>query len=892
MKQKEVFVPVTALEKCIHAGDLEGTIGCLRSVDAARRSGLAASMRIIARAATEANWDAKLACWWGGAVSSEQQAAAQAAIFFCGTRADRARNWVFNDALYPYLDLLPPAELKSLAADLIEVRPVYFQVVQRLVAQGLSMRPDSDSYIVGLIGVPRFSRNGGSALLACIDADPDLVDGPLLRIFEVEGSTEFNMSAIEKYNHAHDNTWTYALLALVDSGRLSRAQLLDKTLGTLERDWPQFRAGWFSRFYDRLAPVPHEMAPFAQRYLGLCHSRIAPTVTLALAALTGLLKSGDISPTQLCHALAPVMSSAVKGQVDTGLKLLDQVVGLEAGLAPVAAALALRGFAHASAELHKKIIGRLTSWGVPDSLREELAAVLPHVAAVHQCALARLIGAHAPLAAVSFSPPVVPAGLMAPLDQSRRLAPIDDVGELLQTIAYVFENEQDTDQFERAVDALVRMAHTLPAEGERFSPVLKRAVKILDTERDLARALALILGAVFDGGCHGANERLTASGELYRRVHDLSLFLVQGAGLPALSSPTHRRGFIDPAQLLERIASHERANAQSTLDEQARALLRLAPGCVPELLARARSLEQTGLVQAFRYALGDDIVPGAERALFTAAARIRCPGADDPRLADAYGNVGPDGAHAARYAWRVEQRNAHHYLECQVEPGFATADTSFIAIARHARPSQRESYWGRRADVLGYAASVVPSDLEAFFAQGLLEIGNNLDWWEAQWQDKTFLTILLDCSTPVGPIAVKMLAYALGGKEPGQTATAIDAFVAATVEQRALPSHVGAEIALVLTSGGGKGARYQKSLASAARAHQAMPAAVCKVIETLVDSFVAAASKDVAPLLELLLELSLAHGFDLPRAARDNVALLKLSGRGKAVQKEILERFP
>lgn len=892
MNNSEIFVATSPLETCIRAGDLAGTIALLRDLDRAQRASQASSLRKLAKRVKAANWDPKLSLWWGGRSSQEQTAAAQAAIFFCGNNTDRAENWAYHDQLYPFLDLLAPDELKLLASDLIQVQPVYFSVVQRLVNDGLSVRPDSDSYIIGLISLPQFNRGSRSAVLACVEADPGLLDGPLLRIFDVEGDGDSNMAAIEKYTFAEQDTWSFALLELVARGQLSRTVLLDKTLGTLERDWPQFRAGWFSRFHDRLAPTAEEMAPFAARYLGLCHSRIAPTVTLALAAAAVLLKSGVVHPAQLCEALAPVMSSGVKGQVEGALKLLDQAVSISRDLAPDASSLALRGFAHAAPDLHKKIIARLSMWGIPESAREELETMLPHVAAVHRDALAKLMGVAAPQVAAAPETDAVPAGVVAPLDPSRRLARIDDAGELLQALAYVFENGIDTDQFERALEALVRMAPALPDQRAQFSPVIKRATKVLNTDKDVARALAWLVLAVFDDVRCSANAKPTAAGELYRRVSDLSSLAALRTGLMPLSSPTHMRGFIDPAELVERIGLHQQAKVQSSVDEQVRALLRLAPGCGGEALTAARSLNQTPLVQALRYALGDDIAPGTERALFIAAARIRHPGADDVRLLDAYGCCGPDAARAARYSWQIAVRYDHPRLEYALEPALADAEPSFGAAIRHACSSSYEGFWGQREDVLWYAASMLPSSLDAYFANGLLQIGNNLDWWEAQWQNRAYLALLIDRATPVGPIGVKLLACALGGKEPGQTAMAIDAFVVVVLEQRTQPALVAQEIRAILPSGLGKCSRYAKSLASAARAHPAMPAVVCDVLGTVLDSGEGAPPKDAGALLELLLELTLANGLVLPVATRDMVARLKLSGKGKAAQKDLLIRFP
>ncbi|MBK7006803.1 MAG: hypothetical protein IPH37_18085 [Burkholderiales bacterium] len=65
--------------------------------------------------------------------------------------------------------------------------------------------------------------------------------------------------------------------------------------------------------------------------------------------------------------------------------------------------------------------------------------------------------------------------------------------------------------------------------------------------------------------------------------------------------------------------------------------------------------------------------------------------------------------------------------------------------------------------------------MEPFFAEGAHALGNNLNWWEANWQNRAYLDVLIEPTTPMTPMALLLLAVALAGKEPGQTALAVDA---------------------------------------------------------------------------------------------------------------------
>ncbi len=135
------------------------------------------------------------------------------------------------------------------------------------------------------------------------------------------------------------------------------------------------------------------------------------------------------------------------------------------------------------------------------------------------------------------------------------------------------------------------------------------------------------------------------------------------------------------------------------------------------------------------------------------------------------------------------------------------------------------------------------------------------------------------------------MALALAGKEPGQCALAVDAFVMSVLEQRTWVLDVAAEIRWVLLSKIGMASRYAKSLAKAARAHPSMPAQVILALCEILDIGAAAPPKDTGALLELLLELSVGSGAELPSGARDKIGRLTMTGKGKAAQKELLARF-
>lgn len=771
--------------------------------------------------------------------SRTQVEAAALAVMACGTAQDVVDAWTDAGELIALARHCELRCLDGLAEAYLARSPATIGTVQELVVAGLVPRPDSEAYITGLIALPRTLYFGQDKLSmkACLEADPALIP-LLLRLFEVEGTGEHNLAAVDKYARREDLQWDRIFLMLSREGYFSRDQLLDKTLDTLARDWPQFRAGWFSRFHGVLAPTVDEMAPHAPRYLGLCQSRIAPTVTFALGALKTLLAAGKIEGSALLAALQPVFYASVKAQVDAALKLADAVVKRDGALAHAASAVAMHGLQHEAADLQKKIIERLRAWGLDAAMREALAAQLDGVAGVNRPALAALVGepvATKRAAASSADMPVVPLGTgpLDPLDASRVLVPIDDVAELVERTAFVLENPAATDELERVLEALVRMA-PLPADQRAaFAPVLKRARK-LRSDAAVARHLARLLVFVASGERMPRpptndylirRDKVAGDGLLSLRIDDLIEQAAAGWGLAPLSAATHAGGFIDPAVFELRMTAWRTrvvgtALSPVLLGEEARARLRLWPAA------------ERGQPLTYAWSL---------------------------RVSQ----------------WEVQGKAyTHHHFE------LTGVDTDGLG---------RSPDWAD-ASVL-YRASIQPGRLEAFFADGCNAIGNNLDWWEAQWHNRAYIDLLLAPTTPITaeqPMAVLLLALALAGKEPGQTALAVDALVHAHLDGRLDAPALATQLRTLLATPLVMAKRYARSLQGAVRADARLAPVVCGLLCEMIMANVESPPRDLAVLLELLLELSLTQAQPLPAGTRAALMAMPLGGKGKAALKALL----
>ncbi len=730
--------------------------------------------------------------------------------------------------------------------------------LQRAVVAGLIPRPDTDEYLDSLFFGDL--RQESNLVLQHVDADPGLAS-VLLRLFEREGASDTSFAAVEKYCHDPALHWSTAFLTLCERGVYTRDQLLDKTLGALACDWPQFKSGWFSRFHASLAPSAAEMAPYADRYLALCHSRIAPTVTLAVQAVAELYQAGVVSQQSLQDALQPVLNSATKAHVLAALDLLDQIAKADPAAAHGVSAQAVPALAHSAADVQKKVLACLKRWGLDSDGQDAASAYVPLVAASNQAALKALLsgsGKAADKAPASTPPPVManapkafvpPDQAADPLDPSRSIPPITTLAELIDTLAYSFENPADMQAWERAADALVRMAPLPASEHTAFAALHKRAKRFTWRDKPLPFALAQLMACALGQAVQPPLDQAPATGLwasnanfVAWRARSLVALAQQGRGLPTLSAPTHQGGLVSPQALQERLA----------------------------LYAQARALPQA-----------DDL----------ALAHMRCPPAQGAAQSTAPAAAGLD------LRWSVSSRGEEyvfHDLHVHANPAVAEHPSTSVAGSDVSNAltdrllTYEQCYEERDAAVIHCLAWLRPCALDAFYAQGALALGNNLDWSEACWQNRAYLDVLLQSTDPLTPMGQLMICAALAGKEPGQTALAIDATAQCLLQGRVSVQALAELLAALWATPLPKGPRLAKSLAAVAQSHASLPLGVYPLLCAMAITQPEAPRKDCAPLLELMLELQLAHHLPLPDNVRQVLAAQRLTGKARAAVQALL----
>lgn len=718
-----------------------------------------------------------------------------------------------NDALR-WRQALQTAAGRRLKENVQAIEPV-----QRLLANGLIDRPSGPDYTTALIAWPRvihWQSPGG--MPARLRADPGVYQA-LLEFFELQGTAELNLAAMEKYAKSREAHWPQIFLQGIEQGHYRRPQILEKTLRTLESDWPQMRAGWFSRFHQLLAPSASEMAPFSECYLGLTYSRIPPTVALALDALRALRNARVITAAALVPALAPVFYATAKAQVLAALKLLQSACAEDPAQQPSAVSIALPGLLHTAADVQGKVLGALKNWGLDDAQREALKTYSSGIARCHQALFDSLLGVDTALPDPSPQEPVPSAAIAivsnAPSSDLRAIRPLHLDAEGTERIAAVLENPGDIDELESALAALVRLAPVRPELRKRCAPLLRRARRL--KPGSLSFEFARLLMFVLQGERLTSGERSPSQQELAqpwlaprrsfaRRIDDLVEQAALGLQLDPLSTPSHKGGFLTPERLRERLAE-QAARGDAVCEGES-------------TLANQRSVHHPIHQARFDW-------------------KVSLPAVDD--------------AHSLRHP---EFEIAHLGVRLTEPP------IELLGVAE-----------------LRYAASTVPCSLEPFFAAGSLALARNLDWWEARWCNQAYIEPLLEPTTPLlaeFPMAILTLALALGGKQPGQTAMAVDAFSQAHRQGRLDVAALASTLQALFATPLPKAKRYATSLGSALHNDPGTCGPVFECLCGIVRSEAIQPIKDLGALLDVLLEAGLAGRFRIP----EDLAELLRKGRG------------
>ncbi|MEL7187219.1 MAG: DUF6493 family protein, partial [Pseudomonadota bacterium] len=536
-----------------------------------------------------------------------------------------------NGFLVEVIRQLQPDWTNQWVQELSESEPAMYHNIRLLYDAGLCDKPKGDGYILGMIeGLPGWRIapaalwDKDTSLADRIRKTPDIRDDDVWRLFEVEGGGELSLSAFDKYvGGKKTGGWTGALIELSEDGTLSRDRLLDESLNALARDFAQFRAGWFSRFHDALAPTLDERVARRDQYLRLLGSSIPPTVSFSLKAVLQLDKADNLPPSDVMRCIEPVLQARAKGTVSSGLKLIANAVKRDPGLSRDACELAATALIHEAADVQKKALDLIESLGGAEDL-DVVTALSDYADGITPSLKSRLSEM---LGGSGDALDVEEAGEVSVKEDISDVVAVASFEELIAELLRVLEDASQPLQIERALDGLARFGAQQPQDFNKLvGPLRKRSAAIIKRlpedqlqyqvarlayafacSEPLSREDTLRYPSAHIAPYSQNRERAQWSFEdtfLGRNI-DLLDQVRSGHQLPLLSAPTDSRGFVAAEALLSRYAAYKSARVKPGPIDTALALTRLSPDHREGALKALEAEDE--YERAFAFALGADM---------------------------------------------------------------------------------------------------------------------------------------------------------------------------------------------------------------------------------------------------------------------------------------------
>lgn len=838
----------------IGRGDEEAVVKALERLDEADRRRLSSTAK---RAAKQYGPEE---VWSPGEVDERRIAsarAADAAVFGTGGSAGATRTWwlATDQDLGERLIRCRPREWRqdwsNRAMSEREPSEWDWRIVHRMVKDRLIDRPSAPGYVVcAAAGMYEWIEGRRDfwpihkPLAQTLRSEAEWLHDDLWRFFEVE---EAGLSSRDlRQADSGAQTWQEALCELAAEGTIPRQRLLDESLAALRRDFSAHNARWFHKFYEALEPTDDEQLERLDELLALLAAPDPAVVGFALRALDKLERRKLLPGDRVLEAIAPALLISVKAHATRAIKLVRRILEREPGYASLAAPALVHALVHESRDIQEPIIDLLERHS--DALGEEARTQLATRAAdVDPAVRGRLDaltdeGGDQPAAAgvaattkpaVAVPPRRLP-GDSEPRLNVPRLAPVNDVDDLLERLAVALERGDDPDELELLLDGISRLRDQPVPEGRARALIDRASARSPIWEGQVgfhhARDALAVLVFRWLGEREYRKVQLSRTGRSPReaialRVRELADDLPAGEARGLLSVPTHAGGWIDPHEAVARIRALSRARPFAM--DLAQMVLRLAPDDRDR--AGAAAAELSGEAAAIvAHALG-----GSSRRPFRSKLKPAWAAADHARDPAAFEipRRALQDHEAVRASWVGRE-------EVRVDPA-SPADLLVL----------EESWWGwQPAGIEGWLTRVWPANREGVFHLVARRLWMNMGTRVYGIED--VLEVLLDDAEPVRDQAALAVALALGSSDITHRALAADVAVAALQTRRLDGETLGTKFVLMLRrQKDAVPARWAASLADVAAAG---PLAAHDVQVTIEQILAAADSDDRRRLVGLV----------------------------------------
>ncbi|MFK0170438.1 DUF6493 family protein [Streptomyces sp. NPDC090306] len=392
-------------------------------------------------------------------------------------------------------------------------------------------------------------------------------------------------------NMKHERrSWAAALADLAAEGRLDRAVLLDACTARLLRGSTAPHLKPYLGVLEALAPTAEEERARVADWIALTADAPSAVAGHAQQVLGRLAVAGHVAPARLAEMSAAVFFRPEKKLVRAQLVLLGKVLARDPAAASELLPVIGEAFGHTDTDIQERAL-KLAAAHLGDDavLCAELADHAHLLSPVHRARAVALLGADA--APVEDTGPY--EELLPPPVPPVRLAPAPEtVEETVELVAAVVNSRTESvEEFERALDALVRHAHRdraalaaalRPALADRFWLDPERRHFYTHELSNLERVAAAVLDVRPSGpeprplltwrsDCHHSDAFAARHARLAEAARGITT-----EPLPfLLATPTWTNGTLEPHDLVLRLAEYARLGATPGPVDFAQALLRV-----------------------------------------------------------------------------------------------------------------------------------------------------------------------------------------------------------------------------------------------------------------------------------------------------------------------------
>ncbi|MFD5328831.1 DUF6493 family protein [Streptomyces sp. NPDC127092] len=681
--------------------------------------------------------------------------------------ADRDADWLANVAQRL-------AERPSVAEE-------QYRLVHTLVVRSGCPAPTTEAY---LRGWTRTLTNG--RLLDRLREDPQT---PVLVPY-VLALTETPDRLTWSAGPEDPGHWPTALRALTEEGLLDRTMLVDGCVSRLLRGGRPRDLRFPLALLRLLGTTDEERRSRIPDWLGMAADAPSPVAAYAQEVLAELALSGGLAVRELAEMSGAVLFRSEKKLVRAQLTLLGKALRREPGAAAELLPVVTDAFGHEDTTVQERalaLVGRYLKHVPDEQVREELAGAAELLSPVHRAAAAELFG----LAALADDVPYVE--VLPPVPELRPLAPAaGTVAELMEDLVALARNPYaSVEEFERALDAVVRLAHLdrealAAAVRETFAGAywMEHRDHVSQGSEGVLTVLAALAGAVRpqqldiarrrpSGTPSCAHKALTRVIDV--RAWEAAWLVATAAPVPfLLATPTHHTGAIDPPVLVERLREYRDAGVEPLPVDLAQSLLRVrkaGPAAAEAAAAAAALGTRAGTRLAEWLSADESLSPGTR---FLARGQDRRSGRW--WLAD-------------RLVVSVRERRA---IREEFPPAFQWLGGSGTEIVRGC-----DGYhWSGLRPLW---PGVLPDDRETLAAWLLPTLAGGAEWEERG--AASGLTALAEADGPIGPAVHAALAVGLGCRHVEDRLTAVDALLVLASRGELDPSLLAARLAELVAEG-------------------------------------------------------------------------------------------